>query len=84
MTQIKREGIRIGAFHVALVIKNLPGKEQVKNPVNARRHMRHGFDPGLGRSSGGGNGNPVFLPGEFHGQKSLVGYCPQAHRVGHN
>ena len=69
MTQIKREGIRIGAFHVALV---------VKNPVNARRHMRRGFDPGLGRSPGGGNGNPVFLPGEFHGQKSLVGYCPQA------
>jgi len=19
---------------------------------------------------------PVFLPGEFHGQRSLVGYCP--------
>ena len=22
-------------------------------------------------------GNPVFLPGEFHGQKSLVGYSPR-------
>ena len=20
---------------------------------------------------------PVFLPGEFHGQRSLVGYCPR-------
>ena len=33
--------------------------------------------PGLGRSSGEGNGNSlqsVFLPGEFHGQRSLVGY----------
>ena len=35
-------------------------------------------DPGLiirlGRSSGEGNGNPlVFLLGEFHGQRSLVG-----------
>ena len=27
--------------------------------------------PGLGRSPGEGNGNP---PGEFHGQRSLVGY----------
>ena len=36
-------------------------------------------DPGLisgSRSSGEGNGNPVFLPGEFHGQRSLAGYCP--------
>ena len=23
---------------------------------------------------------PVFLPGEFHGQRSLVGYCPWGHR----
>ena len=23
---------------------------------------------------------PVFLPGEFHGQRSLAGYSPQGHR----
>ena len=23
---------------------------------------------------------PVFLPGEFHGQRSLVGYSPQGHK----
>ena len=34
-----------------------------------------GSIPGSGRSPGGGNGNPlVFLPGEFHGQRDLVGY----------
>ena len=27
---------------------------------------------------------PVFLPGESHGQRSLVGYSPWDHRVGHN
>ena len=27
---------------------------------------------------------PVSWPGEFHGQKSLVGYSPWGHRVGHN
>ena len=33
---------------------------------------------GLGRSPGEGNDQPtpVFLPGEFHGQRSLVGYSP--------
>ena len=37
-----------------------------------------GLIPGLGRSPGVGNGNsPVFLPGESHGQRSLVGYSPQ-------
>ena len=34
--------------------------------------------PGLGRSPGEGHGNPtpVFLPREFHGQRSLAGYSP--------
>ena len=27
---------------------------------------------------------PVFLPGESHGQKSLVGYSPWGFRVGHD
>ena len=42
-------------------------------------------DPGLiprsERSTGEGNGCPllVFLSGKFHGQRSLVGYCPWCH-----
>ena len=37
-----------------------------------------GLIPGLGRSPGEGNGNPLqdYLPGKFHRQKSLVGYSP--------
>ena len=37
-----------------------------------------GLIPGSGRSPGEGNDDPllVFLPGEFHGQRSLVGYSP--------
>ena len=36
---------------------------------------------GLGRSPGEGNGKPtpVFLPGESHGQRSLVGYSSWGH-----
>ena len=39
--------------------------------------------PGLERSDGDGNGNPptpIFLPGEFHGQRRLVGYSPWGHK----
>ena len=39
---------------------------------------RLGFNPWSGRSPGGGHGNsnPVSLPGESHGQRSLAGYSP--------
>ena len=38
--------------------------------------------PGLGRSPGGGHGNPFqdSCLENPHGQKSLVGYSPQGHR----
>ena len=43
----------------------------VKNPPANAGDM--GLIPGLGRSPGGGNGNPLqYLPGKFSGQKSLV------------
>ena len=37
--------------------------------------------PGLGRSLGEGNGQPtpVFLPGEFHWQRNLMGYSSWGH-----
>ena len=45
------------------MVKNLPAMQDL------------GLIPGLGRSSGEGNGNPtpVFLPGKFHGQRNLAG-----------
>ena len=56
----------------------------VKNPpANAGDIRNMGLIPGLGRSPGEGNGYP-FLPGEFHGQRSLAGYNPWGHRVGHD
>ena len=38
-----------------------------------------GSVPGLGRSPGG-QPTSVFLPGEFHGQRSLEGYSPRGHK----
>ena len=38
-----------------------------------------GSIPGSKKSPGERNGNPVFLPGKFHGQGSLVGCSPWSH-----
>ena len=49
----------------------------VKNLPDSAGDIRDmGSIPRLGRSPGAGHGNPVFLPGESHGQRSLVGYSP--------
>ena len=56
----------------------------VKNPpANAGdRHKRHGFNPWVGKVPWKmeWQPTPVFLPGEFHGQKSLVRYSPWGHK----
>ena len=46
--------------------------------ANAEAIRDAGSVPGLGKPPGGGHGKPtpVFLPGKFHGQRSLVGYTP--------
>ena len=51
----------------------------IKNlPANAGDLGDLGSIPGSGRSPGGGKWKPtpVFLPGKFHGQRSLLGYSP--------
>ena len=42
-----------------------------------------GSIPGLGRSPGEGKGYPLqyFLPGEFHGQRNLVGNSSWGHKA---
>jgi len=53
----------------------------VKNPpANAGDTEETVSIPGLGRSPGGGQPTPVFLPGELHGQRSPVGYSPWGHK----
>ena len=62
--------VRHMASQAVLMVQNLPA-----NTGDARDV---GSIPGLERSLGVGNGNPTpaFLPGKFHGQKSLVDYSP--------
>ena len=50
------------------------------------RCVRGGFHPWVGRIPWrrAWQPNPVFLLGESHGQRSLVGYSPWGHRIGHD
>ena len=55
----------------------------VKNPsANAGDLRDMDAIPGLGRSLGGGHGNPVQCSclENPHGQRSLVGYSPWGHK----
>ena len=58
------------AFQIALVVKNLP--------ANAGDIRDLGSIPGLGKSPWrrARQPTPVFLPGESHEQRRLVGYSP--------
>ena len=55
------------------MVKNLPA-----NAEDADDAGDTDSNPGSGKSPREGNGKstPVFLPGEFHGQRSLAGYSP--------
>ena len=55
----------------------------VKNPpANAGNTRDTDSIPGLGRSPGGGHGNPLQYSGleNPHGQRSLLGYSPWDHK----
>ena len=53
--------------------------QMVKNPCNAGDL---GLIPGMGRSPGGGPGNPLQYSclENSHGQRTLVGYSPWGHK----
>ena len=54
------------------MVKNLPAIQEI---------WVHGFDPWVGKMPRRREWlpTPSFLPGEFHGQRSLAGYSPQHH-----
>ena len=59
--------------------KGFPGGADGKeHACQCRRHKRHRFDPWVGKIPWrrAWQPTPVFLPGESHGQRSLVGCSP--------
>ena len=64
----------------------LPGGTLGKEPTcQCKSHKTHGFNPWVKKIPGRRRYQPipVFLPREFHGQKSLEGYSPWGCTVGH-
>ena len=62
-----------------LIERLVPGGGSSKEPAcQCRRHRRCGFDPGVGKIlwRRAWQPTPVFLPGESHRQRSLVGCSP--------
>ena len=55
---------------IAQLVKNPPAMQEIPfNPWVGKIPWRREWQPTL-----------VFLPGEFHGQRSLVGYSPWGHK----
>ena len=60
-----------------VLVLDVPGGASCKEPTcRCRRPKRQGFDPWVGKIPWrrAWQPTPVFLPGESHGQRSLVGY----------
>ena len=56
-------------FPVAYIAKNLLAMQETwVRSLSEEDPLEKGMQP-----------TPVFLPGEFHGQRSLVGYSPWGH-----
>ena len=63
-----------------------PGGTSEGSVCQCKRPKRHRFDSWMGTIPWRGPWQPapVFLPGESHGQRSLVGYSPYGLRVEHD
>ena len=78
---VARVGRDLATLLLVVISLCFPGGSEVK--ASARNAGDLGSIPGLGRSPGEGDGNLVFMPGESHERRILVGYSPRGHRVGH-
>ena len=60
----------ISIFGASLVAQNLPAMQETQvQSLSQEDPLEEGMQT-----------TPVFLPGEFHGQKSLGGYSPLGHK----
>ena len=67
-------------MNVVLLLWASLGDQTIKNPPA----MQETWVQSLGLEDPLQKGTVVFLPGESHGRRSLVGYSPWAHRVRHD
>ena len=53
---------------MAQMVKNVPAMWEIQGKIPWKREWQP---------------TPIFLPGEFHGQRSLAGYSPRDHKESH-
>ena len=77
---------RCNCLPVMTSVMGFLGGSAVRNCFQWGRHRRRGFHPWAGKMPWrrAWPPTPVFLPGDSHGQRSLVGYSPWGARVGHD
>ena len=63
-------------------VGSLGGASGTESACQCRRYKRRRFDPWIRKVpwSRKWQPAPIYLPGKFHGQRSLAGYSPQARR----
>ena len=78
----KKDLWKIQSYCIPYLPQRFPcGTSGKESACQCRRHKRHGFDPWVGKIPLPRKWqlSPVFLPGKFQGQRSLVGYSPWDH-----
>ena len=81
---VAKSWTRLSDFHFDYMLTGFPGGAIGKEPACQCR--RQGFDPWVSKIPWrrAWHPTPVFLPGEFYGQRSLAGYSPYRFRVRHD
>ena len=76
------KGKRVNIRYYYRELGFLAGASGKEPSCQCRRHKRHRSDPWVGKipRRRKQQPTPVFLPGESHGQRSLVGYSPWGHK----
>ena len=69
-------------FGIDIFAWGFPSCSVIKQRLPMQEDKRYGFDPCMGKipRSRKWQPTPVFLPGKFHGQRSLAGYNPQGRK----
>ena len=82
MEKCRLLGVRTPKLRSLLHYLGFPGGLSAKEAVcQCRRHKRCEFYPWIRKIWGRAwQPNPVFLPGESQGQRSLAGYSPWGHK----
>ena len=73
--------VRCDWSDLAAAVAAAGGARSQEPACQCRRCRRHQFDPWVGKIpwKRAWQPTPVFLLGEFHGQRSLAGYSPWGH-----